>query len=282
VYSVTKSVAIVAPPVAGFTASPEAGAAPLFVQFANTSTGANTLLWHFHDPANTTSQDPAPAFTFNALGDYVVDLDALNGAGCTDTYSKIIHAVVPNADAGLSNLQLIRDPATGQLQVLFVIDNHGNLPLVNPSVEVSISGNTTLKENLNLVVAPGQTASQLLTFSLMPSSVQYLCMTVEAGGDSNPANDKQCASADQGALVLSPYPNPVRSELHLDWIATGEGPARVTIFNSSGATAFDQQISSLQSGLNQLRVDVSQFSPGVYLVELVSPGFTKTFRFVVH
>ena len=282
VYSVTKTIAIVSPPKAGFTTSTDAGAAPLNVQFTNASSGASSYLWHFHDSGDSTSIVMSPSFIFKDLGDYVVDLDATSIQGCVDTFSKIIHAVLPQVDASLTNLQFIRDPSSGQLQALFVIDNLGNLPLNNPTIIVEISGNATLRENLNLVVLPGQTASQVLNYSFLSTGLAYVCLRVVASQDINPSNDKECVSLNQENIVFAPYPNPVRGELHFDWIASGDEPAQIAIFNATGAKAFDKQLESAQAGLNQIKIDVSNLTPGVYLALFTYPGFKKTFRFIVN
>ncbi len=282
VYSVTKTIVIVSPPKAGFTTSTDAGAAPLNVQFNNTSVNATGYLWHFRDQGNSTSTVMSPSFTFADLGDYVVDLDATSAQGCVDIFSKIIRAVLPRVDAGLTDLQFIRDPSSGQLQALFILSNLGNLPLSNPTIVVEISGNATLRENLNLVVLPGQTASQVLNYSFLPAGLRYVCLRVETSQDANPWNDKECVSLDHETIVFSPYPNPVNGELHFDWIASGDEPAQITIFNATGAKAFDRQLESSQTGLNQIRIDVSNLGPGVYLALFTYPGVKKSFRFIVN
>ena len=282
IYSVTKTIAIVAPPHASFTTSADAGAAPLIVQFDNTSTGANSYLWHFHDQSNSTSTTVSPSFTFNELGDYVVDLDATSVQGCIDMFSKIVHAVLPKVDASLTDLQFVRDPSSGLLQTLFVIDNEGNLPLSNPTIVVELSGTATLRENLNLVVLPGETSAQVLKYSLLSAGLKYICLRVEVGQDVNPSNDKECVSLDQETILFAPYPNPVNGELHFDWIATGDAPPQIAIFNAAGAKVFDQQLESGQPGLNQIRWDISNLGPGLYLALINYPGLKKTFRFIVN
>ena len=281
VYSVTKTITIVSPPIAGFTTSTDAGPVPLLVQFTNTSTNATGYVWRFHDKTNSTSTVPSPSFTFNELGEYIVDLDATNVQGCLDTFSKIISAVVPRVDAGLTGLQFTRDPSSGEWQALFVIDNAGNLPLTNPTILVEISGNVTLKEKLSLTVLPGQSTSQILNYSLLPGGLDYICLSVDVAQDVSIYNNKQCASLTDETIAFEPYPNPVNGELHLDWIAAASGIAQLTIFNSTGAKAFDRSVEASTAGLNQIRLDVSNLSPGMYLIVFNYSGQKKTFRFAI-
>lgn len=281
VYSVTKTIVEAEPPVAGFTPSAEAGAAPLLVQFENTSSNASNYNWHFHDKTDSTSTVVSPSYSFNELGDYVVDLDAFTAEGCMDTHSTMISVVVPSVDAALNDLQFVTDPISGERQTLFIVENKGNLPLTNPTILVEISGGITLKENLNLTVKPGQSASQVLRYSLLPGDVHYVCLEVETTGDVDLYNNKQCASLFGETIAFGPYPNPANGELHLDWITTTEGTAEISIFASTGAKAFDTTVSAPGAGLNQIRVDVSNLSSGIYLIVCNYAGLKKTFRFAV-
>jgi hypothetical protein len=75
VYSTTKSINVVAPPVAQFSMSPVKQARlPLPVGFTNTSVGASSFLWKFNDVNNSTSTLFSPSFTYTTLGEYPVDL----------------------------------------------------------------------------------------------------------------------------------------------------------------------------------------------------------------
>ncbi len=282
VYTVTKTVSIVTAPQANFTTSVSAGAAPLGMQFTNTSLNATSYLWHFNDLSNATSAVVSPSFTYTGLGDYVVDLTAFGAQSCSDTFSQIIMVVVPQVDAALDQLQFVRDAVTGELQALFYIENKGNLPLSNPTIVLDISGSASIKQNLSLTISPGQTASQALNYSLLPSGLTYVCVSVEEAGDVDLFNNKQCVSLTDDEVVFAPYPNPTGGELRIDWIASAEGSAQVTIFTSTGEKAFDRQLTSSSTGLNQILLDVSNLHSGVYLAVFKYLGLRKTFRFIVN
>ncbi|MDX2138338.1 MAG: PKD domain-containing protein [Chloroflexota bacterium] len=70
------------PPVAGFSAVPTTGIAPLTVNFSNSSTNASSYLWNFGD--GNTSTATSPSHTYNTPGTYTVTLTA-TGAGGVDT-----------------------------------------------------------------------------------------------------------------------------------------------------------------------------------------------------
>jgi PKD repeat protein len=73
-------------PTASFTAAPTSGAAPLGVQFTDTSTGSPTSwAWSFGDGTSSAAQHPS--HTYTAAGTYTVTLTVSNSVG-SDTVTK--------------------------------------------------------------------------------------------------------------------------------------------------------------------------------------------------
>jgi PKD repeat protein len=73
-------------PTASFTAAPTSGAAPLAVQFTDTSTGGPTSwAWSFGDGASSAAQNPS--HSYDAAGTYSVALTVTNSVG-SDTVTK--------------------------------------------------------------------------------------------------------------------------------------------------------------------------------------------------
>ncbi len=93
-------VTTVGPPVAGFTANPTSGTAPLAVQFTSTSTGQITsYAWDFGDLGTSTEQNPS--HTYLLPGTYTVRLIVVGPTG-TDTLIQTnyitANAIAPNAE----------------------------------------------------------------------------------------------------------------------------------------------------------------------------------------
>ncbi|MEO7265921.1 MAG: PKD domain-containing protein, partial [Ferruginibacter sp.] len=85
--SVSKTITILAKPVAAFTASPlTACKAPLTVQFTSSSSNGISYSWQFGDGNNSTLNNPV--HTYLTPGLYSVSLVVTNAAGCTDTITK--------------------------------------------------------------------------------------------------------------------------------------------------------------------------------------------------
>ncbi|MCA4135040.1 PKD domain-containing protein [Arthrobacter sp. M4] len=84
-----RSLAPVVPvPVASFTATPDTGAAPLPVTFADTSAGQPTSWsWNFGDGATSTVQNPS--HTYASAGSYLVTLTATNSSGSSASSGTI-------------------------------------------------------------------------------------------------------------------------------------------------------------------------------------------------
>ena len=81
-------------PLAGFTASPDHGCEPLFVNFTDTSLGVGlSHSWNFGDPlsGSNTSTIANPTHTYNNPGTYTVTLTVSNSCAPSSTTTKTIH-----------------------------------------------------------------------------------------------------------------------------------------------------------------------------------------------
>ena len=100
--SVIKPVAISAPPIAGFTASPISSCSPpLTVNFTNTSATTGTVTYDWNLGNGTTSALTNPSDTYNANGGYTVTLIVFQGA-CSDTLVKPNYIGIQNIVADFS------------------------------------------------------------------------------------------------------------------------------------------------------------------------------------
>ncbi|MEW5958146.1 MAG: PKD domain-containing protein, partial [Chloroflexota bacterium] len=79
------------PPLAGFSASPLSGTAPLTVTFTNSSTNATDYLWNFGDGASLTVANPT--YRYDQAGVYTVTLTA-SGPGGSDVETKANYITV--------------------------------------------------------------------------------------------------------------------------------------------------------------------------------------------
>lgn len=104
------STAGIAPPVAGLSASPATGNAPMNVTFYNSSTGSiTTYSWNFGDgsaPVNVA----APTYTYSTPGSYVVTL-TVTGPGGSSSANTLI-SVLPAQPTATQGIPLPTTPPT--------------------------------------------------------------------------------------------------------------------------------------------------------------------------
>ncbi len=280
VYSISKNIVIHEGPVAQFSPTLQGGSAPLTVTFNNSST-ADSYFWQLGDSGNSTSTDFSPTFTYTQLGQYKVLLTASNSYGCSDTLSTEIYVVVPHVDLAMKAFSLLEDPSTNSSKAVVTILNLGNIPETNPEVQIDLGGNALLKEKIISTVLPGKSIQQTLSLEIVPQSLGYICAKVALTGDVNIYNDKQCLSMTDNDVLFYPYPNPASGQINFDWISSANEKVEVTIYKSTGQVAFKQDFQTVQSGINQLAIDVSSLSSGLYLIQFFGAKAKKTFNVMV-
>lgn len=95
----TKSVGLIPPPTANFTATPTSGCASLTVQFTSTATGnPSSYSWSFPGGTPTSSTEQNPVVVYDTPGSYNVTFIALN-AGGSDTLIQNNYVTVNGAPA---------------------------------------------------------------------------------------------------------------------------------------------------------------------------------------
>lgn len=280
VYSVSKSISVVAPPVAHFSMSPESGAAPLAVGFTNTSSGASSFLWKFNDANNSTSTLFSPSFTYSALGEYPVDLIARNANGCADTLQKIVQVVVPQINLAMTELTLFNN-GDGSLRANVTIRNDGNLTIQNPDVYLNLAGKAQVKEKISGPVLPGQSITRTLATSILPTNLKYACAEVFVNGDTNQFDNEKCINLVDETVFISPYPNPANEIVYLEWVNTNLESLDLVIYNSLGQPVLSKTYSGLLTGLNQVELYVGNLAEGIYFATYITGNRTFSTRFSI-
>ena len=281
-YSTTKIVNITQSPIATFTATPQTGTAPLTVQLNNTSPSSISQLWTANDPTNATSTAKTASFTFDKLGEYVVDLTIEDESGCTSVSSKIISVIIPTLDIELTQLSLMPS-ATGESNILLSLTNKSNFPVNNIKAIIDISGEALISETITATIQPNEVYSQILSTGIIGSrnGTSYLCVELVVDGDADIRNNKKCLNNDAATVVMAPYPNPGSENLNLEWISTAATSAEIHIFDPTGRKVYEDMFFDLDPGLNHATISLGQLNPGMYYVFFVSEGVRRSFPFVI-
>lgn len=96
--SITRSIEVLGTPTAKFLHEPIIPVTNEPILFTNTSVGATHYIWDFGDGTNSQLETPRPKY-YPRTGTYTVCLQAINEAGCSDTFCKKVDAdVYPLAD----------------------------------------------------------------------------------------------------------------------------------------------------------------------------------------
>jgi PKD repeat protein len=281
-YSTTKIVNIAQSPVATFTATPQTGTAPLTVQLNNTSASSISQLWSANDPSNPTSTAKTTSFTFDKLGEYVVDLTIEDESGCTSVSSKIISVIIPILDIELTQLTLMPS-ATGESNILLSLINKSNFPVNNIKAIIDISGEALISETITATIQPNEVYSQILSAGIIGSrnGTSYLCVELVVDGDGDVRNNKKCLNNDVATVVMAPYPNPGSENVNLEWISTTATNAEIHIFDPTGRKVYENMFFDLDPGLHHATISVGLLNPGMYYVFFVSEGVRRSFPFVI-
>lgn len=114
---------------------------------ALTDSNISSWAWSFGDPANGTSSQKNPAYTYTAAGPYTVSLKATTNFGCTATMQASI-SIAPSPTAGFTS-----SPACVNQGTQFTDASSGSISLYQWSVQ----GNTLtgLKPSLYIFKTPG-------------------------------------------------------------------------------------------------------------------------------
>jgi len=83
--------------------------------------------------------------------------------------------------------------------------------------------------------------------------------------------------------LLGAYPNPasgqsVQIDINLN---RRSNDASISLYNLAGQLVYNEKLSAMALGMNQIKVDVSQLQSGIYFYSLVVDGYKETRKLVV-
>lgn len=110
----------------------------------------------------------------------------------------------------------------------------------------------------------------------------YRIRNVDFDGTSETFDIKAVQFDNENAAVLNAnvYPNPVASQLNIDFTAVTEGKYTLRIFEITGQLVYTSGI-MVPEGYNSTTINVDVFLPGKYIIQIITPEqqvITKTFK----
>lgn len=280
VYTINKAQTVIENPQANFTYSPAGGAPPLPVQFVNSSTNARSYTWYFNDATGATSSLVSPSFTFTEVGDYAVDLVASNDEGCESTISKLIKVALPLLYLSLENFETI-EGSNGLLQMRVTLNNQGNVDVQDLPLSVQLNNGTELFENVPERIPGGESRTLVLSTSLNKTpGLQFLCINLQLENNAPGANGELCLSLEESTIFTTPYPNPAKDILKLEWIADKVEDMTLSVISSLGKEMLSISFTG-QQGLNSHTLSTQLWQEGLYFIKVQSPSAERTFRIII-
>ena len=77
--------------------------------------------------------------------------------------------------------------------------------------------------------------------------------------------------------VYQPYPNPATGELNLSFILESESDVTITLINGIGEQVYKNSMSN-KSGYQKHIINVGNFTPGVYYLQVVAGDEVRSFK----
>lgn len=148
--TLTQTITLLVPPVAGFTAIPNQGCEPLVVQFVSTSSGqVDDYLWTFEGGTPSTSSAASPTVTFENPGLFDVTLEVSNAAGANEITQTDIIEVLPLPVAGFTAVEsgldvVFTNSSTDATSYTWDFGDGNNSTATNPSHSYNQSGTYTV------------------------------------------------------------------------------------------------------------------------------------------
>jgi hypothetical protein len=249
-------------PVAGITASPASGTAPLTVTFSDASTGGPTSwAWDFGDGTTSTAQFP-PAHTYTTAGTYTVSLVASNSSGPSAPATKTISVTPapPPPPPGSNPIKTmtfegasLTDPVTGADSVTGALTRETVSPILGTgSVRVPNLAAGYLQEGFTAV--PDLFVAFDLRLTAIPSTASRILLVSDQGttvgnlqllptGQLRLRNASATIGMDSTALIVGTV---YRVAIHQRQ-GTGSN-AVVEAFLAPAATAFGSPFATLTTG----------------------------------
>jgi PKD repeat protein/FlaG/FlaF family flagellin (archaellin) len=274
----TRTITVVGPPTANFSASTASGIIPLTVQFTDRSTGAPAAwLWEFGDGTNSTGQNPS--HTYTTAGTHNVTLNVSNAAG-TDTASVTVRASACGGDGLVGTyyptIDFTGTPVKRSDQRIWFADANGYNWYHYDSDEWNWPSNTLGKTEQFSVIYEGHLivpADDTYTFYLTSDDGSRLWIDAIGGSDTPiidnwgihvPLERTSSIHLSVGShpIKLKMYENEGAAVFHLEWSSPAFARAPVDAFCHDPVPVSADFTATQRSGTAPLQVQFTDTSAG--------------------
>jgi PKD repeat protein len=268
--TVTKPVTIAPAPTASFTFTPDYGAAPLPVNYTNTSVGALSYQWYFSDGGYTTDQDPIHTFTYNS--DFSTTLVAIGPGGCRDTFSNSLTVNISTLDIAV--VEINTQNVNGRIRPFATIINQGTRNVDHYFLTATLGDGSRITERVDSFLASGTGMIYYFVAGYEATEYQassYLCVQASQPNDEvddNALNDRLCKPLENDIRIVPPYPNPTNSSVTFEILMPREATLKVEMFDVLGHELMTIYDALSPKGTQTFKLDMSGYPRGVYILKV--------------
>ncbi len=262
-------IVVVKPLAAEFTSDITFGYAPLTVQFTDQSTGAVVnWFWDLNGDGSTDKMSQNPSYVYQEPGTYDVSLSVSDGTNSLSTTKEDYIEVYPTVEADFS---ADVTSGTAPLTVNFTDQSTGNI--ISWKWDFDDDGTDDATEQ-----NPSYTYQEAGTYSVSLS----VSDGVQSGSKSRSDYITVDADTDVGALLQGKkavvYPNPA-NQTTVVHLSEGIKVIRIELTNMEGKKLREWSGNELDQ--RPLRIEVADFSPGVYLVKVYLHERTMPLKLII-
>ncbi|NNC94102.1 MAG: PKD domain-containing protein [Chitinophagales bacterium] len=271
---VDKNILVEAKPHAEFSFSPRFGAAPLEVEFTNTSENATTYTWNFGDD-NSTFSFFEGEHTYIENGNYTIQLVAVNSSNCSDTFTDLISLSDIAPDLEIVDITHEEaSPNSHEISVVFA--NKGVQVIVSADFTLQLNNGMTVLENWKGILYPGFT--ETFVFSSKVSLAEFtevktFCVearNINSGTEELLDNNRECLLFTDHVVIHAVYPSPADQYVIVDLIDLADREWYIRVYNSIGHQMGSEISLNSTQGLASEIIKTTTFASGIYYIQVES------------
>jgi PKD repeat protein len=242
-----------------------------FVNNTNTRGIATTYSWDFGGLGTSTQENPS--FTFATNGSYIVKLTAKNAFDSSFTNKTV---VVNVSDKPAANFTFVQGTAAGSREFTFTntTDEKGSATTYawDFGVSTSTTDTSSAKNPVYTYTANGTYTVRLIASNEFLADTITKTVTVQAVSVIDAASTLN---------KLNVFPNPANDNVTVSFNLVNANLVKIELIDLTGKTIRVTDSMKLNSGLNEISLNVADVKQGVYFVKLSTEEVTKTTRLVI-
>lgn len=98
--------------------------------------------------------------------------------------------------------------------------------------------------------------------------------------DKSTANQDEITINGDNSINLNIYPNPARRKLNISYFSPEMKDMNLTVYSSEGRMVLSERLQPEKIGVNERKIDVSELSDGLYIIEINNGSYSDQKQFI--